>query len=304
MAARFPEDDRLSDLLATRAIEGLDDAEQTELNQLAANRHDFDPDDFDRVAASLALSGLRVEPMPASLRARIEADAEAWLAQRQARAAAQPVAPQRAAVTPLPVRPRPVTAWGGWFAAAAAMVLAVVGWLQVDRLDQQRAEFAARQAALESSVARLERAVAEKDAALAALQDPAPRALLASLESRPGTIVLPWTATEDAAAGGAEGAVVWNAAEQAGLMRIRGLQANNPSEAQYQLWIFDADRDDRFPVDGGVFDIPAGVDEALVPIRARLPVGQAVLFAITVEAPGGVVVSSRERIALVAQPGA
>jgi hypothetical protein len=35
-----------------------------------------------------------------------------------------------------------------------------------------------------------------------------------------------------------------------------------------------------------------------------LPVGEAVLFAITVERPGGVVVSSRERIALVAQPGA
>jgi hypothetical protein len=44
--------------------------------------------------------------------------------------------------------------------------------------------------------------------------------------------------------------------------------------------------------------------ETLVPIKARLPVGQPVLFAITVEAAGGVVVSSRERIALVAQPEA
>jgi hypothetical protein len=39
-----------------------------------------------------------------------------------------------------------------------------------------------------------------------------------------------------------------------------------------------------------------------VPIRARLPVGKPVLFVITVERPGGVVVSSRERIALVAKP--
>ena len=57
-------------------------------------------------------------------------------------------------------------------------------------------------------------------------------------------------------------------------------------------------------MDGGVFDVPPGADEVIVPIRARLPVGEAVLFAITVEPPGGVVVSTRERIALVAQPGA
>jgi hypothetical protein len=182
--------------------------------------------------------------------------------------------------------------------------MAVVGWVQVDRLDQDRSALAARQAVLEGSVARLERNLAEKDAALAELQDPSPAGLMAALQARPETLVLPWSATDDPAAGGAEGAVLWNPAEQAGLMRFRGLEANDPTVAQYQLWIFDAERDDRFPVDGGVFDVPAGAEEVLVPIRARLPVGEAVLFAITVEAPGGVVVSSRERIALVAQPGA
>ena len=39
-----------------------------------------------------------------------------------------------------------------------------------------------------------------------------------------------------------------------------------------------------------------------MPIRAKLPVGEPVLFAITVEKPGGVVVSKRDRIALVAKP--
>ena len=83
-------------------------------------------------------------------------------------------------------------------------------------------------------------------------------------------------------------------------MRFSGLQANAPTDFQYQLWIFDAERDERFPVDGGVFDIPVGQDEVVVPIDARLPVGEATLFAVTVEAPGGVVVSDRSRIAVVA----
>jgi hypothetical protein len=298
MAARAPDDERLVDLLATRAIERLSPAEQEELNDFAARYPDEDFDSLERVAASLAVSGLRIEPMPAALRARIEADAEALLS---GRAQPQPAA----VVTQFPARPpRPATAWGGWFAAAAAFVMAVVGWLQVDRLDQDRAALAARQAALEGSVTRLERNLAEKDAALAELQDPSPVSLMAALQARPETLVLPWSATDDPAAGGAEGAVLWNPAEQAGLMRFRGLEANDPTVAQYQLWIFDAERDDRFPVDGGVFDVPAGAEEVLVPIRARLPVGEAVLFAITVEPPGGVVVSSRERIALVAQPGA
>jgi hypothetical protein len=297
MAARLPEDERLVDLLATRAIEGLSGPEQDELNDYTARYPDTDMDQFDRVAASLALSGLRIEPMPAPLRARIEADAHAWFSRPGE-------APPVAVIAQFPARPRPVTAWGGWLAAAASLVLAVVGWLQVDRLHQERAAFAARQAALEGSVARLERELSDKDAALAALRDPTPEQLMAALAARPGTLVLPWSATDDPAAGGAGGAVVWNPAEQAGLMRFRGLEANDPAVAQYQLWIFDAARDDRFPVDGGVFDVPPGADEVLVPIRARLPVGEAVLFAITVEPPGGVVVSSRERIALVAQPGA
>ena len=41
--------------------------------------------------------------------------------------------------------------------------------------------------------------------------------------------------------------------------------------------------------------------EIVVAIDARLPVGKPTLFAITVERPGGVVVSSRERLPLLAQ---
>lgn len=84
-------------------------------------------------------------------------------------------------------------------------------------------------------------------------------------------------------------------------MRFEGLAHNDPSQFQYQLWIFDDSRDDAHPVDGGVFDVPSS-GEVLVPISAKLKVGKAKLFAVTVERPGGVVVSKRERIVLTASP--
>jgi hypothetical protein len=58
---------------------------------------------------------------------------------------------------------------------------------------------------------------------------------------------------------------------------------------------------DPAPVDGGVFDVTSA-GEVIVPISAKLPVSGAVLFAATVEAPGGVVVSKRERIVVTAAP--
>ncbi len=106
------------------------------------------------------------------------------------------------------------------------------------------------------------------------------------------------------------GSLVWDAQNQRGVMRFEGLALNDPSVEQYQLWIFDASRESfsespleiRHPVDGGVFDIAAdGVVE--VPIDAKVPVGQPVLFAVTIEPPGGVVVSDRSRIAAVGIPG-
>jgi Anti-sigma-K factor rskA len=100
----------------------------------------------------------------------------------------------------------------------------------------------------------------------------------------------------------AVGELTWDAKAQRGTMRFVGLAPNDPAREQYQLWIFDRERDERFPVDGGVFDIPAGADAAGVNVEfaARLAVGRAYLFAVTAERPGGVVVSDRTRIVAVA----
>ena len=112
----------------------------------------------------------------------------------------------------------------------------------------------------------------------------------------------PVSGTRVAWSGEARGEVVWNGAEQRGLMKFVGMKRNDPRESVYQLWIFDGERDERYPVDGGVFSI-AREGEVTVPIVAKLPVGRAVLFAVTVEVPGGVVVSKRERVVVTAKFG-
>jgi anti-sigma-K factor RskA len=68
------------------------------------------------------------------------------------------------------------------------------------------------------------------------------------------------------------------------------MPVNDPGEAQYQLWIIDPERDTH-PVDGGVFNVSSS-GEVIIPVQARLPVDRPTTFAITLEKPGGVVVSA------------
>jgi hypothetical protein len=94
------------------------------------------------------------------------------------------------------------------------------------------------------------------------------------------------------------GDVVWSDSQQSGFMRFVGLPANDPKVWQYQLWILDPSRDSE-PIDGGVFDITTA-EESIVSIQAKLPVDQPLGFAVTIEKPGGVVVSDQRRMPLLA----
>ena len=253
--------DRLDDLLATDAIEGLTASQEHELKELLVARPDVDDEAMDRAAAAVHLAA--IEPnatLPRGLREKLDRDADRYFrAQTLGAPASNVVRLER------PGPKRHPTRWP-WLATAAALLLAIAGWWPGTEPD-----------------------------------DPALAEQRATLMDR-DAIVAEWVATDDPSATSASGDVVWSPAEQRGFMLFRGLQANQPSTFQYQLWIFDANRDERFPVDGGVFDIQAGAQEVIIPFQPNVPVGDAVLFAITVEAPGGVVVSSRERIAVTAEP--
>jgi anti-sigma-K factor RskA len=121
--------------------------------------------------------------------------------------------------------------------------------------------------------------------------------------SAPDLVRKDWTRTADPLAGTASGELVWSTARQEGYMLFRGLPANDPRQNQYQLWIFDTSRPDweARPVDGGVFDVAAGT-AVVVPVTAKLEVRAPALFAVTLEPPGGVVVSAREHLLLTAEP--
>jgi anti-sigma-K factor RskA len=124
---------------------------------------------------------------------------------------------------------------------------------------------------------------------------------VAFVRSHPNAVHWKWTGTQDAhVIGRVAGEAYFDPTTDEGLLEIEGLAPNDPSREQYQLWIFDADRDERYPVDGGVFDVSAS-GRVLIPVRAQLHVSRPVGFAVTVEPPGGVVVSAR-RIALLAKP--
>ena len=76
-------------------------------------------------------------------------------------------------------------------------------------------------------------------------------------------------------------------------MSLANLPVNDPKKNQYQLWIVDPERDEK-PVDGGVFDISSKDGTTIIPIRNPLVVKDPKLFVITLEQPGGVVVSKQE----------
>lgn len=284
--------ERLHDLLADRALVGLSREEEMELVQLLAQFPDTDIDALERAAAATLLASLdHLEPMPAHVAAKLHQQAGAPLPAAASRPMMQATMPMPGApARPMPERPslpsnvipfpaqqapakKPsrVFAVMGW-ALAAACLLLLLGTLIVKRPGAQP-----------QPVASVERS---------------------KLLTKPGTTKLDWSATTDPAATRASGDVVWNAVEQRGFMRFRGLAKNDKSSFQYQLWIFDKDRDDKYPVDGGVFDVDSETGDVVVPISAKLKVNEPVLFAVTVEKPGGVVVSKRERIVVTAKPTA
>jgi hypothetical protein len=194
--------------------------------------------------------------------------------------------PRRSAPV-LPIAPRRRTTSYAWIAAAAsiALVAGAVVWAT-----QREPEVITKERIVEVPVQpppNKEPTAAEARAEL--------------LASAGDVTTLAWTPTKDPNGAGASGDVVWSASAQRGYMRFVGLTPNDLKQLQYQLWIFDKDRDQAFPVDGGVFDV-SSTGEVIVPITARLRVTEPVLFAVTIEKPGGVVVSKRERIVVTAAP--
>jgi hypothetical protein len=202
----------------------------------------------------------------------------------------------------------------GWFAAAACLIVALIIWeerpVRVVIVPTPAVTPATVRAAPESSTpvaaarpssnqtepgSRVAEPVKRSDRPVV---DPAAQRehLLAS---NPRVLRRPWRAGNDAAGLTVSGDIVWDPGSQTGFMRFIGLRRNEPNAEQYQLWIFDARRDERYPVDGGVFNITGARQGDVIPIKAALRIEVPLTFAVTIEKPGGVVVSDRARVAAI-----
>ncbi len=287
---------RLEELVITQLGGSLTPEEQQELAALRTRHPDYDFEALERAAAALHLALLPgLEPLPAAMRSRL-------LALNPGATAPSPVRrrlPRAFDWTADPLR------YAGWVVAAALAV--VGGTLLLRQQSPGQIETSARVPAARTQVqvpppAQVPAAPMPKTAPATrsdAAVDPAlARAQL--LKSGQPLLQRAWIAGPDPSAIGLTGDVVWDPKTQSGFMAFKGLRPNNPMVAQYQLWIFDGQRDERYPVDGGVFDITAHAGTQVVPIRVPLTITTAIRFVVTLEPPGGVVVSDRAHIVAIA----
>jgi hypothetical protein len=301
-APHDPLDEATVDLLVKQVTEGLSPAEQRALDVLDGAVTSVQLQDFERAAAAITLAASAgPKSMPDGLARRLVSLAAEHIggegtgaltpAENVVNLAAARRAAAAAAVPAAAAAPRAGAAAGsglyGWFAAAACLLLALFAW---NRAPPPGAP------------------VAQAPPPLVAPQ-PAPSVPATPAEERAALLAsssalkITFGPTKDPAAAGVTGDVVWDPVTQRGFMHFVGLAANDPALRQYQLWIFDGGRDPRYPVDGGVFNMPSNQGEVVIPIHAALPVLSAKAFAVTIEKPGGVVVSGREHVVVLGSAG-
>ncbi|HBE68132.1 MAG TPA: hypothetical protein DDW52_08280 [Planctomycetaceae bacterium] len=265
----------MEELIAGSVLGDLSAEEQAELDSV--NLEPFQDLLFDlrKTAAAVDLACMpkgSVDPMPTAVRQRIEADAGQYVAKPELRrtTAAHASTSSRMGV-------REAIAW----ITCAVCLFLCIGLLRKVQSDPVVAQADGSKASVEST-----------DAATTLSDE---REQLLGDES---SIQVAWADGTTPIDGGVSGDVVWNTSRQSGVMRFVGLPVNDPTVEQYQLWIIDPDRDDE-PIDGGVFNVTSE-QEALVAIDAKLKVLNPKAFAITIEQPGGVVVSTQDRLPLLA----
>lgn len=295
---------RFQELAVSRLLGELTPEEAQECEELQSRIADDDIEGVERTVALAHLALLsQVEPIPDDLRAVVHREAEVYFCAEADRHVELPESSP-------PARRSAWTAAAGWIVAVAASCVALV--LMLDRPITQRPPEVRSPISTVSPPPR-----AQETPRLPTISNTPPPAInpgsssprvaldIATqrrmfLATHPHAILRAWRSGGDPTGERVRGDVVWDQASQTGYMRFENLRLNEPNREQYQLWIFDGTRDERYPVDGGLFNVAAREGEVVVPIHAALQVRAPLAFAVTVEHPGGVVVSDRSRVAVIA----
>lgn len=280
--------ERLLDLLTLRETVGLSKEEERELEQLFKQFPDWaDDDSIALTTAAINLSAIDTrEEMPAHLRSKILADAENFFGKtEEAKGKVLEFEPRQSKERETEVEVGAGflgrlfdTNWLGWAVAAAACIaLAFNIWL-----------------------AKPAKELVYVPAATPTPTPALPQQLEQLVASAPDLVKGSWTDLDPKKPQNVQGDVVWSNSTQKGFIRFKNLPVNDKTKETYQLWIFDESQNAKTPVDGGVFDVDASGD-VIIPIDAKIKVQKPVMFAVTAEKPGGVVVSGLEKVMAVAK---
>ncbi len=282
-------ENRLFELLADRSIFGLTADEKMELERLKKQFPEREKDfSLELTAAAIGLSYFETsEKLPSSLQTKIIANADDFFSQSEPLPNVVKFTPRTGAAESVgapniveTTAHRPIWQWLGWaFAAAACVALAVNLWATRYRAVP---EIVNNPPVVQTPTPKLS-PEAERTQTLAAAAD---------------AVKIPLANPKNAQE--IMGEMVWSNSLQKGYARFDKLPANDISKETYQLWIVDETQNQKTPINGGVFDI-AKSGEVIVPIDPELRVKKPLAIAVTVEKPGGVVVSAQEKVVALAK---
>ncbi len=272
------------DLLTKKALYGLDAAEQAQLEAMDPGNAELEFNSLEMAAAAISMMGVADddEPLPAHLRSKIIADANAFIVDQNEQTMAWPPVTNEEATVPEPAE-KSSGAWLGWLGWASAALACIALALNIYFTRVQSPTEIVKTQPVETP--RVSTTTELRDEMLRAATD---------------TIKATWAAGNVKGIAGIVGDIVWSDQKQAGYMTFKNLPANDPNAYTYQLWIMDENQGDVTPIDGGTFDVNAN-GEIVIPINAKLKAKSPHLFAVTMEKPGGVVVSKREKIVALAK---
>jgi hypothetical protein len=286
---------RLLDLLADRAVFGLEPAEEEELEALLAAHPTRDADALDPWAPAVAVAAATATAvsLPATLKTRLGEEAIGF-AQRRSDRVIEPAGRQGGwAASGRSSGPRMMVA--GLLCALATIACVVLA----GRRDP--AGGAALHGRERAAGTVMPAPNGQAEAAVPRLTKAPPTAAMLRDEmlSVTGDALLLDCAAAAGDDGKTRGDVVWSGSRQRGFLRISGLSPNEPAESQYQIWIVEGGR--GRPVPGGVFDVGREAGEVIVPILPRVFVQGPTTFVVTVEKPGGAEDYSEERSRVLAR---